>query len=685
MLLFATWQSLGNDNNLDSSTSEGKRLREFAPDLIVVDEAHWGKGGNLEKKVYSRLFNKTWKNTPILGLSATPKVRRATYANWERRHLGNVGFASLVGTRLSQPYEISVELKSKLDLVFDKFHRVEPSSFRELAKHRGRNEEIVATYKKEKFRLGKTLVIAASIDHANALKEIFEREGESVVAIHSRVKEPTHKLRDFIDGKFLVAIVVGMAREGVDIPDLKTVMLAKPITSEVEFAQFIGRASRRYYHDSHGSLRTKDRFYIVDFHDTLTNPENQKLLYHFKDYFRGVSDREDMPESDRSASSNSTIPPSSIEDRGVDFDSLSEHEYCSEPVFKTLRYGKGMGEIECVALDHLRINTRQTFGIEFELAPQKGGPSPNVKREWFSVAEELRSLLISVFSKDQVASRSVGREEDVKDIDHRKWNVVFDATCGWEIVTPILKGESGFLAVLKFLSILDSSGILKKLKLEVNSDTGTHVHLGWNFKEPWIVQNLLRFMRAYESALFTLVPPSRVVDASGQVSQFCAPISTRFSEDEIADLGTKREISTIFRDYEERYHSVNLTKYSSPIQVLEVRLHGGTVEAHKILLWLSLWMNLLSTVSQKGIQIPKTGNSTELKFPNASDDSDILYIMTTVVGLNAPEERPYLELFGRRREIAFSKNSHWREVLKSHAQAVLYFDTKRSKILGSTK
>jgi len=263
--------------------------------------------------------------------------------------------------------------------------------------------------------------------------------------------------------------------------------------------------------------------------------------------------------------------------------------------------------------------------------------------------------------------------------------VVYDGSCGWEVVTPILKGEPGFQTVQKYLNKISVDGVLEKLNLDVNHSTGTHIHLGWDFRDPHIVQRLLKFMRAYEPSLFSLVPPRRVLGPDGRPNEYCAAIQTRFSTEEIDELGTKRELKSIFRDYDERYHTVNLTKYADPVQVLEVRLHGGTVEAEKILLWISLWMCLLPRLSSEHASIPDTGNNKDILLPNGDENSDIISVLVNFAGLSATEEVPFLDKIYRRREQVFCSNSYWLEKMgKNHEQAVKMFRDRAKGLLQET-
>jgi hypothetical protein len=65
----------------------------------------------------------------------------------------------------------------------------------------------------------------------------------------------------FRKGQIKVLVNVGIFKEGVDVPDIRTVVLARPTTSPVLFTQMVGRGSRIH--------PDKRFFYLVDFHDQL--------------------------------------------------------------------------------------------------------------------------------------------------------------------------------------------------------------------------------------------------------------------------------------------------------------------------------------------------------------------------------------------------------------------------------
>jgi len=588
-IVYSTWQSFGRILQ-DGTDPDFIRLRKFAPSLIVIDEAHWGKGGEYEKLAYEKLFDKTWSGVPILGLSGTPKLRRR---EWRKKHCGNAPFATLVKAGyLARPIPIQVDLKGDVKIKFRSNNFI--SNYNEISIDKKRNRQIFEHYKENRHRYKKTLIFTCTKEHADQLYELFI--GFNVVKIYSNVEgeeKPKKLLEKFAQkqGGHDIAIVVDMAKEGVDIPNLQTVFLAKPVTSQIAFSQMIGRGSRR--------TAEKSFFYIVDFHDSVADPKLTSLLYHFSDYYQGAADREE------------TGPGVVSKSTGVYQRTYSDgryykhHDYVPNPDLETLYYGENT-PIELQQLNGLRITPHQTFGIEFELS-SKVHNFEN-RKSWDEVANGILEQLKTTFGADKVATRPL-YEDDLGEIDHGHWNVAFDGSCGWEIVSPILKGRDGFEEIISFLSSWESDQVLGKIGVHVDYTTGTHVHLGYDYSDPSKFRKLLTYCRAIEPAMYSLIAPSRVQDSSGEANSYASSLRAGLSDRFIASLSNFEKISDEVDkvDYL-RYLGVNLTAFGLDPSTVEVRYHSGTFEGLKILTWVSLWMNVLNAVEHLDISLGVSGN-----------------------------------------------------------------------------
>lgn len=175
----------------------------------------------------------------------------------------------------------------------------------------------------------------------------------------------------------------------------------------------------------------------------------------------------------------------------------------------------------------------------------------------------------------------------------RAWKIVTDAsvdssyTTGFEIVSPVLRGEDGFRQVQKVCEILKSSGC------KVNLKCGLHVHVGAGDWLLEVFKNLMLLYKSAEKAIDSFMAPSRRESANSyckslQISP--AGLAAATTMDELAracgQSGGRRNV----RD-SGRYYKVNLQSYWQHGTV-EFRQHQGTIEADKTLNWVKLCLRL---------------------------------------------------------------------------------------------
>ena len=144
----------------------------------------------------------------------------------------------------------------------------------------------------------------------------------------------------------------------------------------------------------------------------------------------------------------------------------------------------------------------QTFGVEFELTSDED-PDHISDEEWQIKADGLLESLRRKLGRGKV------RDEAVKEYHtegYERWKVEYDISAGWEVVSPILRGEQGLVELDAACRALTKTA--RKLDLRVNHRTGTHVHLGWLADPACAAQSIL-WTRLLEPVLRSLVPPSR--------------------------------------------------------------------------------------------------------------------------------------------------------------------------------
>lgn len=125
----------------------------------------------------------------------------------------------------------------------------------EIASSAARNKLIVDTYVNKAKEYGQTIVFAVNINHAIALNKLFSKAGvksdyivsdirDAITGVSISREDNERKLQQYRDGKLQVLINVNILTEGVDLPQTKTVFLARPTVSKILMTQMVGRALR---------------------------------------------------------------------------------------------------------------------------------------------------------------------------------------------------------------------------------------------------------------------------------------------------------------------------------------------------------------------------------------------------------------------------------------------------------
>lgn len=509
-------------------------LADLVFDLIVIDEYHWGEGAPL----YDRLLRHYGNQADCLGATATPR----RWSSFER--VGkSYDFQELVGRRvLARPIVVPpVDTNVAWTPETSGQHGdISAPSLRQLNRD-DRNRLIATTYRDGQARYGKSIVFACDIAHAKALAVCFVDMGVRAAAIHSAMDRPSRaaNLEAFIRGDLDVIVNVATLTHGIDIPSIQTVILARPTTSDILFAQMVGRGARR--------APGKDHFFIIDCVDAVA--------------------RHGVPIVRPAGFLGATALQSSV--RGP---TIERHVEEDSPLI-ILPEIPGYEDLAA-----LEVHPRQTFGIEFEISASNGLPRTDRTTVAQAILDELRTAVPT--APAPMLSHGFSERDD------RVWNIEPDPSCGWEVTTRILRGEDGIIEVVDACRAL--AKVAERLGLRVNKKTGTHIHLAWS-KGLRRLQRLFDIVAYFEPALLSLVAPSRANN------RFCG--SVRRILREISAFATLDDWARHFRGGANRYFIVNPSNLFGGFGTIEVRLHSGTLSATKILTWLSLWMRLLSVAA----------------------------------------------------------------------------------------
>lgn len=270
-LIISSFQSL-NKNNLVYLPNI---LKEKV--IIVVDEAH-----HTSAPSYRKIINKIREKVPtakLLGLTATPcrltdKATRGFMRIFDNQIIYSVSMSKLIADGvLSKPNYINIETNIDIDTIIDidereyirKWGEMPASLLTKVAKTNERNEIIIDEYMKNRKKYGKTIIFALNAIHCIALSDELKKRGVKCEYIYCLNKDNEDIIDRFKDNKrkdhIDVLININMLTEGSDIPDIQTVFLTRPTSSDTLLMQMVGRGMRG---KGQGGTETVN---IVDFCD----------------------------------------------------------------------------------------------------------------------------------------------------------------------------------------------------------------------------------------------------------------------------------------------------------------------------------------------------------------------------------------------------------------------------------
>jgi len=245
--VFASIQALSRPANL-------KRFARDAFDYIVVDEFH-----HADAESYRRVLH-YFTTGFLLGLTATP----------ERTDGGNL--LALCEENLVFRADLMEGIERGLLAPFDYFGVPDVVDYENVPWRSGRfaeleleaalavNERAANALEQLQKRGGqRVLAFCASIRHADFTRAYFEAHGVSALSVHSGPSGANREdaIRALTQGHVRVLVTVDMFSEGVDIPEVDTVLMLRPTESKILWLQQIGRGLRL--------SRAKDRLQIIDY------------------------------------------------------------------------------------------------------------------------------------------------------------------------------------------------------------------------------------------------------------------------------------------------------------------------------------------------------------------------------------------------------------------------------------
>lgn len=278
--IFQTFMSGPND-----TPYFGEYPKDFF-DFIIIDECHRG-GANDESSW--RAIMEYFKPAVQLGLTATPKrtINADTY-----NYFGEPVYVYSLKEGINDGFLTPFKVK-QIDTTIDEYLFTSDDTVLEGEIEEGKRyteaemNRIIEIKEREEYRVKifmslinqneKTLVFCATQLHALAIRDLINQYAETKnpnychrVTAHDGKLGEQH-LRDFQDNEKSIPTILTTSQKlstGVDAPEVRNIVLLRPVNSMIEFKQIIGRGTRLF--------DGKDYFTIYDFvkaHHHFSDPE----------------------------------------------------------------------------------------------------------------------------------------------------------------------------------------------------------------------------------------------------------------------------------------------------------------------------------------------------------------------------------------------------------------------------
>lgn len=260
--------------------------------FVVLDEAHHAPAYGCRSLLLE--LKSIVPNLYLLGLTATPTHNDKRISGWLEKIFSNgVCYQADINDLykaniLAKPEYIQKPTGREMSVDDKLYHRIMnlhkdlPNNIIEdLAKDSARNDLIISDYLINKEDYGKTIIFADRWYQCEYIVEKLRDKNISADSIYSSVsgnrqssmdgqgrRDNTYNekvLKDFKDNKLKVLVNIKMLTEGVDVPDVKTVMITRNTTSGILLTQMIGRSLRG---QKAGGGENKTQANVVFFMDT---------------------------------------------------------------------------------------------------------------------------------------------------------------------------------------------------------------------------------------------------------------------------------------------------------------------------------------------------------------------------------------------------------------------------------
>ncbi|KSU81120.1 Helicase conserved C-terminal domain-containing protein [Fictibacillus enclensis] len=237
--LFVSIQSF-NSKKLDDLTSSDYY------DLIIVDEFHHAAANSYQKLLAH------YQPKVLLGLTATPERMdgKSILSYFDEVIAAEMRLTEAVDKKLLSPFQYFC-VSDVVDLSKLKWSR-KGYDVKELenvyTSNKMRSNQIIVSLHKyiTDIEEVKGLGFCVSIEHAKYMAEFFNKSGIPSIALYGNTNQSERSSAQtrLVNGEIKFIFVVDLYNEGIDIPEINTVLFLRPTESLTVFLQQLGRGLR---------------------------------------------------------------------------------------------------------------------------------------------------------------------------------------------------------------------------------------------------------------------------------------------------------------------------------------------------------------------------------------------------------------------------------------------------------
>ncbi|MEZ4322535.1 MAG: DUF3427 domain-containing protein [Myxococcota bacterium] len=253
-------------------------------DVILVDEFH-----HAAADTYRRVLE-YFRPTELVGLTATPeRADGRSVLDWfDGRIASELRIWDAIDRGLLAPFQYFA-IADNTDLRDAwKRGRYDTDALQTLyTGHHARAHLIVEALRNHVYdpTAMRALAFCVGVDHARFMQEVFARAGipSAVIDGNTRPVDRAHALRELRNGDLACIFTVEVFNEGVDIPEIDTVLFLRPTESSTVFLQQLGRGLR--HHEGKRCVTVLDfvgvahtRFRYVDRFRAIVGPVGRRAL-----------------------------------------------------------------------------------------------------------------------------------------------------------------------------------------------------------------------------------------------------------------------------------------------------------------------------------------------------------------------------------------------------------------------